>query len=316
VVDLTSLNIDQLTTTSRGARNEIVARKHREVVYQVKDSVFAAHIDTRITRLLCVFPKNAKGKITSLNADETILAGSFEETDSAQKILKAYPQKSEYFSRIYEAKLPHCLFTINIQTGEYKKIHSENAWLNHVQFSPVDPDLLMYCHEGTWEKVDRIWVINIKTGAFKLMHKRTMDREIAGHEFWSWDGKTIWFDLQTPRSVNFNLAGVNYETGKEIVYAHTRNEWSIHYNISPAQDLFCGDGGDSTQVAKARDGRWIYLFRPDGEKFKAEKLVNMSKHGYKLEPNVHFSPDGKWIIFRSNMFGPTNVFAVEIEKVK
>ena len=315
-VDLVSLQIEQLTTTALGARNEIVARKHREVVYQIKDSVFATHIDTRKTRLLCVFPKNTKGRITSINADETLLAGSYEETDSAQKILKAYPQKSQYFSRIYNAKLPYCLFTINIQTGEYKKIHRENTWLNHVQFSPVNPDLLMFCHEGNWEKVDRIWVINIKTGDVRLMHKRTMDREIAGHEFWSWDGKTIWFDLQTPRSVNFNLAGVDYETGKEIRYAHTRDEWSIHYNISLKQDLFCGDGGDSTQVAKAKDGMWIYLFRPDGDRFKAERLVNMSKHGYKLEPNVHFSPDGKWIIFRSNMFGPINVFAVEIEKAK
>jgi hypothetical protein len=34
----------------------------------------------------------------------------------------------------------------------------------------------------------------------------------------------------------------------------------------------------------------------------------------KLEPNVNFTPDMKWIVFRSNMFGPTHVFAVEIAK--
>jgi oligogalacturonide lyase len=48
--------------------------------------------------------------------------------------------------------------------------------------------------------------------------------------------------------------------------------------------------------------------------FKAEKLVNLSKHNYNLEPNVTFTPDMKWIVFRSNMFGPTHVFAVEIAK--
>jgi len=48
--------------------------------------------------------------------------------------------------------------------------------------------------------------------------------------------------------------------------------------------------------------------------FKAEKLVNLSKHNYELEPNVTFTPDMKWIVFRSNMFGPTHVFAVEIAK--
>ena len=48
--------------------------------------------------------------------------------------------------------------------------------------------------------------------------------------------------------------------------------------------------------------------------FKAERLVNMAKHDYRLEPNVTFSPDMKWIVFRSNMLGPTHVFAVEIAK--
>jgi oligogalacturonide lyase len=79
-------------------------------------------------------------------------------------------------------------------------------------------------------------------------------------------------------------------------------------------------------VAKAPDGRWLYLFRPElindstslGDKlvnpgvFRAERLVNMAKHNYKLEPNVSFSPDQKYVIFRSNMFGPTYVFAVEV----
>jgi oligogalacturonide lyase len=44
----------------------------------------------------------------------------------------------------------------------------------------------------------------------------------------------------------------------------------------------------------------------------AEKLVNMSRHDYRLEPNVRFTPDEKWVIFRSNMFGPTYTFAVEV----
>jgi oligogalacturonide lyase len=27
-----------------------------------------------------------------------------------------------------------------------------------------------------------------------------------------------------------------------------------------------------------------------------------------LEPNISFTPDQKWIVFRSNMFGPTYAF--------
>ena len=45
---------------------------------------------------------------------------------------------------------------------------------------------------------------------------------------------------------------------------------------------------------------------------RAERLVNLGSHDYKLEPNVSFTPDGRWIVFRSNMYGPTHVYAVEV----
>ena len=47
---------------------------------------------------------------------------------------------------------------------------------------------------------------------------------------------------------------------------------------------------------------------------KSERLVDLSKHDYRLEPNVTFTPDGKWIVFRSNMHGATHVYAVEVAK--
>jgi oligogalacturonide lyase len=51
-------------------------------------------------------------------------------------------------------------------------------------------------------------------------------------------------------------------------------------------------------------------------KFDVEKLVDLSRHNYRLEPNLRFTPDGKWIVFRSNMHGPTHVYAVEVAKAK
>ena len=51
-------------------------------------------------------------------------------------------------------------------------------------------------------------------------------------------------------------------------------------------------------------------------KFTAERLADLSKHNYNLEPNLTFSPDNKWIIFRSNMHGPTHVYAVEVAKAE
>jgi oligogalacturonide lyase len=210
--------------------------------------------------------------------------------------------------------LPRTLFTINIKTGELTKLFTDSAWLNHVQFSPTDPFLLMFCYEGPWHKVDRIWTININTKTITLIHKRTMPMEIAGHEWFDYDGKTIWFDLQQPRGSVFFVDGVNLASGTEKKYQLTRDEWSVHYTTSQDQKLFAGDGGDSSAVAKAKDGKWIYLFTPDGNQFLAERLVNMQYQKYKLEPNVHFTPNGEWIIFRANFEGKENVYAVMVKK--
>jgi oligogalacturonide lyase len=312
-VDLGSLQIQPVTDQRSPMSGEIVAPGSGRIYYQVKDSVFASDSRSRETRLVFVFPADFKGSVATVNADETLLGG-VQSGDEAKEILKKYPEKHDFFDRIFDAHILHTLFTIDIRTGELKKIHQEKTWIGHVQFSPTDPALLMFCHEGPWQKVDRIWTIDLQSLSVKLMHKRTVENEIAGHEFFGPDGKTIWFDWQIPKGQTFYLGGVDVSTGVEKRYQMSRDEWSIHFNISPDQRLFAGDGGDAGQVAKAKDGRWIYLFHPEGDHFVSEKLVNMKDQNYKLEPNVHFSPDGKWVIFRANFEGHEDVYAVELKK--
>ncbi len=314
-VNLSNLKITQLTDKRFRKNGEIVGKKNHNVYYQVNDSIFAINIDSRKTSLVFVFPQDFKGGITTLNSNETLLGGVWA-SDAEKEISRKNPLKHDYFNKIYDAKLKRTLFTIDLNTKKLTKLFSDTAWLNHVQFSPADPKLMMFCHEGPWHKVDRIWTINIDTKAVKLMHKRTVNMEIAGHEWFSPDGKIIWYDLQQPRGETFYVGGTDVNSGKEIKYKFDRDQWSVHYTISPDQKLFAGDGGDSTAVAKAKDGKWINLFIPEGDHFKYEHLVNMNNHQYHLEPNVHFSPDGKWIIFRANFEGFESVYAVEIAKSK
>ena len=317
-LNLKDKEVEQVTSGASQKRMlSMTSPKTREVIYQTADSIYATNIDTKKTRLLYVFPAGTKGAIATINADATLFAGSYSSPEQA-KILEQYPLKSQFFNRIYDAHLLNSIFTIDIKTGKFKVIHEENNWLGHIQFSPTDPNILMFCHEGPWDKVDRIWRYKIKTEETTLMHKRTMPMEIAGHEFFQPDGKVIWFDLQKPRGKTFYLAGADVNTGKELAsYEMTPDEWSIHFAVYPDENIFAGDGGDSTQVAKAKNGMWIYAFYPEEHHFRSERLVNMKDHNYRgLEPNVHFSPDGRWIIFGGNFEGKNQTYAVEIAKSK
>ena len=146
-VNLKTKKIVQLTNHTGRIFGEIVDPKNRKVYYQSNDSVFATAIDDQKTEVAYVFPEDFKAGITTLNANGKMLAGVYS-GDEKREILKKYPNKGDYFTRIFEAKLPHTLFTVNLETGELKKIHTENTWIGHVQFSPTDPNLLMFCHEG------------------------------------------------------------------------------------------------------------------------------------------------------------------------
>jgi len=244
--------------------------------------------------------------------------------------------KGQMMERRLAARIPVVLFTIRLEPGSGQKagyikplLHSTD-WIGHLLFSPTDPNLLMYCHEGMWQKVDRIWLIHTDGTQNTLIHRRTMVMEIAGHEFWGLDGKTIWYDWQFPKGEDFFVAGYDLANGKRTAYHLQRNEWSIHFNLTRDLDLFCGDGGDSGQVAQAPDGEWIELFRPQmigGTEgalnspdfwqpgvFHSEHLVNMKHHNYRAEPNPRFSADKKYVFFTSNMFGRSYVFAAEVAK--
>ncbi|MGD0199409.1 MAG: oligogalacturonate lyase family protein [Bryobacteraceae bacterium] len=333
VLDLTTRQARQVV---QGRARLIEAGRKTQRVYYVRDgAAFFTDLDTGETRRLATLPR--RGSIATVNADETLLAGAYIENggqdyrgNPAQQTqpLDQPRNKEPMMERRWAARLPMGLFTVNVQTGEIKTIHKSNDWLNHLLFSPTDPTLLMFCHEGPWHKVDRIWTIRTDGTQLRKIHARTMAMEIFGHEFWSADGTTIWYDLQTPRGEDFWVAGYNIGAGGRTWYHLERNEWSIHFNVSRDGRLFCGDGGDPGQVARAPDGQWIYLFRPElipnrgiedngfvqPGVLRAERLVNMSRHQYRLEPNVSFTPDQKWVVFRSNMFGPVYVFAVEVAK--
>lgn len=321
-----------------------VGHKTGTIFFSQRTNIFSANPYTKETRKLFTLPRNTR--VSAVNADETLLAGTITMLTEEQQKLEDEREKSlasnsdserkskarnlqERFDKHYEMEL----FFLNIQTGEMKTFNQCNDWLNHLLFSPTDPNLLMFCHEGPWHQLDRIWTIRADGSDLKLIHQRTMAMEIAGHEFWSHDGKTIWFDLQTPRGEDFWVAGYNVATGERTQYHLQRNEWSVHFNVSPDGKLFSGDGGSPGMVAHAPDGQWIYLFHPETLRdnsgtnidssmlikpgvFHSEKLVNMNAHNYSLEPNATFTPDMQWLIFRSNMHGTNNVhiYAVELKK--
>lgn len=323
-------------------------------------AVFALSLATRTEHRIALLPPRAT--VSTVNADETLLGGTLTEVEppsgelfppnsgasvkntpqgewmkagnehaSDGRVFTFAEQKERRLARRLAARLPMSIFTVNIATGELRTVHSSTDWLNHLQFSPKDPGQLMFCHEGPWHMVDRLWLVRTDGSSLTKVHTRTMNMEIAGHEFFSPDGRTVWYDLQTPRGESFWLASYEIATGARSRLHIERNAWSVHYNASPDGTRFSGDGGDAEMVAHAPDGKWLTLFLPTSIPdvaelsapdsgslirpgvLRAERLVNLKTHDYRLEPNAVFTPDGKKLIFRSNLHGEVHVYAVDLD---
>jgi len=328
-------------------------------IFLMKDGyVCSLDPDTRVLTQLAKLPEG--GSVVTVNADETLAAGSIagagpQRSGGQRPQMPAepppppggyrpgvpqpghddYPGKLDMMTRGQARHQAMTIFTINLQTGEVKELYHTTEWINHFQFSPTDPKLMSFAHEGPWWLVNRVWLLRVDDGSQPmLVHKRTMKMEIANHEYWSADGQWLCYDLETPMNEVFWVASYNVYTGQRVWYHLTLDQWSIHYNRSPDGTLYSGDGGEPGHLGpQPPHSKWIYLFHPvmvpdlrtpDAKaeqtglvkigSFRTEKLVNLANHSYSLEPNGNFTPDGKWIVFRSNMRGPIQVYAVEVAK--
>ncbi|HVW22464.1 MAG TPA: oligogalacturonate lyase family protein [Opitutaceae bacterium] len=349
VVDLTTFKSRRLV---EGRVQTIVAGRKNPTFYYTKrgsrrycDELWCVDVDTAESRKVVDLPR--RGTVFSINADETLAGGVYVEGDAgltpesgnggsstSQGPLYQATSKEKYMADRLAARWPEVLFTIDLRTGQTKGLIRGTDWLDHLQFSPTDPTLLIYAHEGAWQKVDRLWLLRTDGSLNMLVHRRTMENETAGHEWWGADGQTIYYQLHYPPGMQSSfVASYNVATGERIWYHYTPDQISIHHNSSPDGKLFCGDGGDPA-VHLANGSPWIFLLRPvldrnngtvgkdliKGGYLVPEKLVNLQKtaihgkHNYLLEPNPSFTPDGKYIVFRSDMFGPTYVFAVEVAR--
>jgi oligogalacturonide lyase len=355
-------NTSQFTQGNRGAGiSMIVAGRKTGRIYYTKfedrdhRSIWWIDPATKEQHEIGPLPRNVN--LGTVNCDETLLGGAITYLDgrggsSTRPVTAPRGGRINLYAR-WSQHLPMALATMNTQTGEIKTFNPSNDWDNHFQFSPTDPTLLMYCHEGPWQLNDRVWTIRTDGSDLFKVHERTMINEIWGHEFWSADGRTIWYQLYYPRtaaavaglgSVSY-IAGYNLDAKQQTWLLQPEGTSCIHVNVNKDGSQFAGDGGNSA--------KWIFLFRPTLAQnmagaqmatggtppsaepeaqhtsfvydsshliqpgyLSAEKLVNMSNHQYALEPNPVFTPDQKWIVFRSNMFGPSYAFMVEIATAK
>jgi oligogalacturonide lyase len=315
--DLTNGELVKLT--DRITRNQVLAPKSGNLYYSADDdrAIYATNLLDLKTRRVAELPAGITCANLTVNADETIVAGTglLASEHANEPVLTTAPNHGPVFGTTFARHDTNLLIAVDIKTGKFTELHRINTWLGHTQFSPVDPALLMYCHEGPWAKVDRIWTLRLEPGAQpQLVLKRAEEGEIAGHEFWSTDGATAWYDHSFGRAASGKrfLEGKNLLAGTVTQYPVGSDIRSIHFTQSPDGRFFVADGhGDKEHP----DQQAMFVLVPENGVLRPVKLCSMARNDYvKAEPNPHLTPDQHWVLFTATFFGTPQAYAVEMPR--
>lgn len=111
----------------------------------------------------------------------------------------------------YEANPDFGLIVKNFETSEEEIIVHGVQPVRHCQFCPNDHDLILYAHEGDWNKIRaRMWFIQSDgSNNRRVRDHDDGDYEQAGHEFWGNTKRRAYFTVRREGRVFFSYFDVD-----------------------------------------------------------------------------------------------------------
>jgi len=80
---------------------------------------------------------------------------------------------------------------VDTESGAAAALWGEREWISHVNVSPVDGDIVVFCHEGSWHLVQRMWTLRASTGEVWPLVEQRRWLERSGHEFFTRTGRVV-----------------------------------------------------------------------------------------------------------------------------
>ena len=305
-VDLDSGDITQLTDLDPAAgavgAQSVTMNPHREEIYFLQGkTLFALDLKTLAHRPLFTTPAGYTAQSANATAD-----GKFVCTGYTQDLSDRFSVDLGHgyigFDEIWAAH-PHCvIIRISLETGKSEVLFEDKCWLGHLNTSPTLPNIMTFCHEGPWEKVDnRIWALDLQTHkTWKI--RPTSPGEAVGHEYWMDDGEHIGYHGRIAGGAIYG--SIRYDNTDQVEAPFAYNSWHFH---SFRLDYVVGDGNANNP--------FLMLWRLKNGEFEGPKALvwhRGSFHTQRVHVHPCFSTDGKQILYTADPQGYGQVSLVDI----
>jgi oligogalacturonide lyase len=303
-LDLQSGKITQLTDNLVGHAHLLTAcinPVRPEAYFWLNDDVIALDLKTLEQRIIYHSPPGWLRNMSNCTADGKYFCTTIYE--NLNERLQSNPNFARSnFEKYWEARPLSRIMKIATDGSSAEAVWEENYWIGHVNTSPTQPNILTFCHEGPWIKVDhRIWGFDLNTGkAWKIRPIEQGDR--VGHEYWLADGETVGYHgTISGESV---LGFIRYDNTEFQESPLITSSMHFHGNT---RELTVGDSTVSQP--------YILLWRWQ-DKDIDEPRVLCEHRGSAIVQRIHvhprFSPNGKQVLFTSDRAGYGNPYLVEV----
>ncbi len=264
-------------------------------------------LDLRTGEQRCLFtrPEGCRSASLSCTADGKIVCHAVCE-DLSKRMHLDLKHGYQGMAAHWEA-MPHCrVFAIGVDGGEAELLHEEDHWIGHVNTSPTMANMMTFCHEGPWDKVEqRIWTIDIPAKRVQPL-RRQEPGERVGHEYWYADGERIGYHGKRADGLEF-YGHVRWDDTERAEYDFPYGSYHFH---SMDETLIVGDGmPDRPNIVlwKLIDG--VY----DGPRKLLTHRSSFHSHSAHPHPRLFVDLDGKTkVIFTADPRGYSNVFIAEV----
>lgn len=263
------------------------------------DRMVAVDLDTLRARTLYEKPPGYVGKIPGVRSDDGAVIVSIVENVRDRT-------GDDWMTEKFELGPHSQVLSIPIDGGETEVLYEEETWIGHVNPSPTRPDLLTYCEEGPWHRVDnRIWVLNSDTGE-RWQVRNTPGDGGVGHEYWQADGERVGYHgYETVDGESRAFAGsARYDDTDRIETEIPAGGTHSHSN-SP--ELLVTDGTPEIGCS--------LLYRRDDEGgYEGPRLLATHDWGPDgPHPHSRLLPDGSGVVFDSDRHeGTSDAYLVEL----
>ncbi len=308
-INLSDYNIQQLTDLEdlplplevaffSACRNPV----KDEAFYWYGTELISLDLNTLQSSAIFKMDPGWKNSITSCSADGKYVYFSISEDLSdlfEVDLLRGYVG----FEETWEAKPKSKIIRVSTDGSKSEVIFEEQYWINHLNTSPTRSDLITFCHEGPWGKVDnRIWCLNTETKEVWKIRPRTHEGERVGHEYWYADGETLGYHGTRADGSAF-LGHIRYDNTGLVEVDFSKHTGHIHSND---KNLIVGDGGGV-----------IKLWKWNGKSYDGPRILCEHKSSMKTQhshPHPRFNARGDKVLYTTDRSGYCNVYQVDLKE--